>query len=539
MEHAHLAFTLAVQRALSGSGFEAICWSPYSVACALGLAATGARGTTRTELVALLHGETSFAHNEGSDANDSDGTHFGSGTSSDGNGSAAPTKHSAMSGGVGDRIRRSATPGGSGDRIRHSVVAGGSGDLDEHSAMLGEAGVLDSGPAARGADGPVLGVANTLWAREDIQIRPEFTAELGRWPSGRVRTAPFNGQPEAARRLINADVAETTRGLIPELLGAGTITAATVATLVNALYLKVAWRNAFPKHATEPRPFHTSAGPVQVPTMRLPNKRLGYAAVDGWQVVVLPAAGEVEAVILLPDNTSASPTWTGVDGPTAAKAEAEGKPKADAALRHETARPAGTARATESARAPGTARAAEAAQAAGTVRAVDAARAAGTAREAEAARVVDAARAAGTAREAEAARAAEVALDADTLAGLLAAPTPRALDLYLPRFAVRARANLTSALAALGARTMFSDQADFSGIADRPMPLAGVRHEAVLTVDEQGLEGAAATGMVMRALALRRDVTEPLVVRVDRPFLFLVRHHTSGAIYFLARVTRP
>jgi serpin B len=29
------------------------------------------------------------------------------------------------------------------------------------------------------------------------------------------------------------------------------------------------------------------------------------------------------------------------------------------------------------------------------------------------------------------------------------------------------------------------------------------------------------------------------VVRVDRPFLFLVRHRTSGAIYFLARITRP
>jgi len=28
-------------------------------------------------------------------------------------------------------------------------------------------------------------------------------------------------------------------------------------------------------------------------------------------------------------------------------------------------------------------------------------------------------------------------------------------------------------------------------------------------------------------------------VRVDRPFLFLVRHRPSGAVYFLARVTSP
>jgi serpin B len=32
---------------------------------------------------------------------------------------------------------------------------------------------------------------------------------------------------------------------------------------------------------------------------------------------------------------------------------------------------------------------------------------------------------------------------------------------------------------------------------------------------------------------------EPVRFRVDRPFLVLIRHAPSGALYFLARVTRP
>lgn len=368
VSHSHVAFTLALHRALRG----AACWSPYSVASALGLAATGARGATRDELTALLLG------------------------------------------------------------------VDGHDELAEHSALLADAGALDPADGR----GPVIGVANTLWARPDLHVRTEFTAELGRWPNGRLRIAPFGTDIEAARRQINADIADTTRGLIPELLGPGTITSRTIATLVNALYLKVAWRNRFPDALTTDAVFHAPKGLVQVPTMRLSGKDLGYTAAPGWQVVVLPGAGDVEAVVLLPDVT------------------------------HDLA-------------------------------------------------------------------AAEAALDADTLAALLRGSPLVPVDLHLPRFRVRARADLTSALVASGVRAMFTDDADFGGIAAEPMAVEGVRHEAVLTVDEQGLEGAAATAIVFRELSMRLPVAEPIVVRVDRPFLFVVRHRPTGAIYFLARVTRP
>ncbi|HEY3754217.1 MAG TPA: serpin family protein [Pseudonocardiaceae bacterium] len=369
VEHAHLAFTLAVQRELAGGAVGTACWSPYSVASALGLAATGARGSTRDELANLLMG---------------------------------------------------------------SADAG----LAEHGAMLTEAASLD---ATGAADKPLLDVANTLWHVPSLSIRGEFVHEVTGWPNGSVRDAPFQTDAEAARHLVNADVAETTHKLIPELLDQGVIRPDTIAMLVNALYLKVAWRNRFPERATEQRPFYGPSGTTEVRTMRL-AKRLGYAATGGWQVVVLPAAGDVDAVVLLPDGDIA---------------------------------------------------------------------------------------------------AAESTLDADALAGLLAAPVPALLHLNLPAFRVRAKAALKAALTGLGVETMFSDQADFGRISAQPMAVDSVVHEAVLTVDEVGLEGAAATAVVMRMLSMHRDLAQPIEVKVDRPFLFLVRHRPSGAIYFLARVVQP
>lgn len=363
VEHAHLAFTLAVHRALSGSGTA--CWSPYSVASALGLVATGARGVTQEELATLLVGSTA--------------------------------------------------------------------GLADHGAMLGEAASLPS-------DSALIGVANTLWHATDLSIRQEFLAELAGWPNPAVHEAPFHHNPEQARELINADVAETTHDLIPQLLVQGTLKPDTVAVLVNALYLKVDWRNKFLRHNTSPAPFHGPSGASDVPTMQL-EKRLGYAAASGWQVVVLPAFGDVDAVILLPDGDI---------------------------------------------------------------------------------------------------EAAESTLDVETLSGLLDSPQTALLRLFLPKFTVRARAGLKKALRTLGVQTMFDERAaNFSGITRDRMYIDSVVHEAVLDVNEQGLEGAAATAATARALSMARALNKPIEVRVDRPFLFLVRHNTSGAVYFLARVVRP
>jgi serine protease inhibitor len=87
-------------------------------------------------------------------------------------------------------------------------------------------------------------------------------------------------------------------------------------------------------------------------------------------------------------------------------------------------------------------------------------------------------------------------------------------------------------------RTAFTRDADFSAIttAER-IAIDQVVHKAVLRIDEQGFEGAAATAVLMRAVSM--DMSDPVPFHVDRPFLVIVRHGSTGAIYFLARVVSP
>jgi serine protease inhibitor len=112
------------------------------------------------------------------------------------------------------------------------------------------------------------------------------------------------------------------------------------------------------------------------------------------------------------------------------------------------------------------------------------------------------------------------------------------VDLTLPRFRVEADLELNAPLAAIGVRAAFSPRlADFAGISDAPMFIETAVHKAVLDVDEQGFEGAAATGLAMRLVSI--DLSRPVPFHVDRPFVVLVRHRRTGAVYFLARVVEP
>ena len=88
-------------------------------------------------------------------------------------------------------------------------------------------------------------------------------------------------------------------------------------------------------------------------------------------------------------------------------------------------------------------------------------------------------------------------------------------------------------------RTMFGRGADLTGLSPDPrLYVDDVVHEAVLRLDEQGFEGAAATAVVMRMTSF--IPAEPArTVRVDRPYLLLVRHADTGAIFFLAQVAKP
>ena len=91
----------------------------------------------------------------------------------------------------------------------------------------------------------------------------------------------------------------------------------------------------------------------------------------------------------------------------------------------------------------------------------------------------------------------------------------------------------------MGMKRAFSREADFSGISSAELlNISAVLHKACVDVNEEGTEAAAATGVVMRAMAARRPQPVP-VFRADHPFLFLIRDTKAGSILFMGRLTNP
>jgi serpin B len=121
--------------------------------------------------------------------------------------------------------------------------------------------------------------------------------------------------------------------------------------------------------------------------------------------------------------------------------------------------------------------------------------------------------------------------------GLLEALEDRSVTVYLPRFKVEAGYRLERTLEAMGMKSAFGRDADFSGInGRRDLRISLVAHKAFVAVDEEGTEAAAATVV---ALELKGQPGGPVVFRADRPFLFLIRDRENGCILFLGRVSDP
>jgi serpin B len=106
--------------------------------------------------------------------------------------------------------------------------------------------------------------------------------------------------------------------------------------------------------------------------------------------------------------------------------------------------------------------------------------------------------------------------------------------LTLPRFTARTSMDLTVVkgidwIAALTQTPDLSRLADGVGAVDRFI------HTVAVTVDEQGTQAAGASA----ATVSRNMPASPVVMTVNRPFLFFVRHRPSDAILFAGHVVKP
>jgi len=132
----------------------------------------------------------------------------------------------------------------------------------------------------------------------------------------------------------------------------------------------------------------------------------------------------------------------------------------------------------------------------------------------------------------------EGSLDAERADAILKNLAPGRVALTMPKFELESDFSLAQVLVALGMPDAFSMAADFSGMdGTHELFIKDVVHKTFVSVDEAGTEAAAATAVVVAEKAMMPE--EPVVVTVDRPFVFLIRDIETGTILFVGRIVNP
>ena len=123
-------------------------------------------------------------------------------------------------------------------------------------------------------------------------------------------------------------------------------------------------------------------------------------------------------------------------------------------------------------------------------------------------------------------------IDTEQWNATLAGMASREVQVYLPKFKTKGKYELKEPLKKMGMVKAFSDEADFTDIADARLQISRVIHSTYCDVNEKGTEAAAVTIVEIR------DVSMPVipVFNANRPFVFVIREQSTGVILFIGKM---
>jgi serpin B len=111
---------------------------------------------------------------------------------------------------------------------------------------------------------------------------------------------------------------------------------------------------------------------------------------------------------------------------------------------------------------------------------------------------------------------------------------PANVVVELPKFKYGYKQLLNDPLTKLGLGIAFTDGADFSHITPGGgIYISRVIHQTFIDVNEEGTEAAAATIVEMIESA------GPGTFKADRPFLYMIKENSTGALLFMGKVGKP
>ena len=115
------------------------------------------------------------------------------------------------------------------------------------------------------------------------------------------------------------------------------------------------------------------------------------------------------------------------------------------------------------------------------------------------------------------------------------------IDIYIPKFSFDYELKLKSDLKKLGITDVFkSGLADFSNMSKESIYVSDALHKANIDFTEKGVKAAAVTVIIMRKDAMiMQEQAQPLEIKIDKPFMYLIRDKKNGEIWFVGTVYQP
>ena len=113
---------------------------------------------------------------------------------------------------------------------------------------------------SQAAKGSKFSDANSFWANKKYKFLNEYISVLKKNYKAAAENVDFANDTEGARKKINSWTSGKTNGIIKELFAEGSLDPLTRLVLVNAVYFKGTWKEAFGKNATFEADFYLNSG---------------------------------------------------------------------------------------------------------------------------------------------------------------------------------------------------------------------------------------------------------------------------------------
>ena len=145
-----------------------------------------------------------------------------------------------------------------------------------------------------------LDLANAVWGQQGYTWQQPFLQTLAADYGTGVHPTDFAGDEAAARKAINAWVADRTHDKITDIATPEVVNADTALALVNALYVRAPWAEPFERVGEHP----FAVGGDQVPVEMISSAdSSSYLSGPGWQGARIPLLGdELALTVVLPDR---------------------------------------------------------------------------------------------------------------------------------------------------------------------------------------------------------------------------------------------